>query len=86
MINLRATWGGSVLGLGAFLAWLPALRPLRRAILGFVVCTMAAVALARATGFVLDGGADTLQWVWLIAEIVIAIACGVALARAPRQA
>ncbi|MSP62018.1 MAG: hypothetical protein EXR72_17140 [Myxococcales bacterium] len=27
MINLRASFGGSVAGLGGFVAWLPGLRP-----------------------------------------------------------
>src|SRR5690348_4341902 len=83
MINLRATWGGTVLGLGAFIAWVDALRPYKRSVLGLLMWAMAAIGLARATGFVLDGGPDTLQWVWLVAEIVIAAGCAVAL-RAPR--
>ena len=81
MINLRASWGGSVLGLGAFLAWLPALRPLGRVVLGLLGWTMAGVALARLTGFILDGGPDGKQWVWLTAELVIAAICAFAVRR-----
>jgi len=81
MINLRATWGGSVLGLGAFIAWLSEARPWKRFILGLLMWMMAGIGLARATGFALDGGPDALQWAWLIAEIVIAAACAIALRR-----
>lgn len=81
MINLRASWGGTVLGLGAFLAWLPALRPVRRAVLGLLGWAMAGIAFARINGFVLDGGADRRQWVFLIVELVIAAGCAVLLRR-----
>ena len=81
MINLRASWGGTVLGVGAFLAWLPALRPLGRLVLGLLGWTMAGVAFARLMGFILDGGADGRQWVWLTAEVVIAAICAFALRR-----
>jgi hypothetical protein len=81
MINLRATWGGSVAGLGAFLAWLPALRPLRRFALGFFLWTMATIGVARAIGIVIDGSPDRLQWVWLAAEFVITAGCAIALRR-----
>ncbi|MBK8941977.1 MAG: DUF4345 family protein [Polyangiaceae bacterium] len=80
-INLRATWGGTGLGLGAFAAWLPAARPWRRFALGLIGWTMASIALARALGFVLDGNPNALQWVWLVAEIVIAAGCVLALRR-----
>ncbi|NUP08324.1 MAG: DUF4345 family protein [Polyangiaceae bacterium] len=79
MINLRATWGGSLLGIGAFVAWLPAAKPWPRFVLGLLMWAMAGIGVARAIGFVLDGGPDTLQWVWLIAEIAIAAGCAVAL-------
>ncbi|MBL8742787.1 MAG: DUF4345 family protein [Myxococcales bacterium] len=75
LINLRATWGGAVLGVGGFLAWLPSGAIPRVLIAGLLGWAMAGIAIARAIGFVLDGGPDTLQWVWLLAEIVIAIAC-----------
>src|SRR5262245_8863186 len=55
MINLRASWGGTVLGLGAFVAWLPALRPFRRALVGLLLWSMAGIGLARAIGFAIDG-------------------------------
>lgn len=75
MINLRASWGGTLIGIGAFAAWLPALRPWPRAVLGLIMWGMIGIGLARATGFVLDGHPDTLQWVWLIAEVTIAAGC-----------
>ena len=84
MINLRATWGGTVLGLGLFLAWLPALRPWGRTLIGFVGWVMAGVGFARLCGFVLDGGPDGKQWTWLIAEILIAIASAIVIRRGAR--
>jgi Domain of unknown function (DUF4345) len=84
MINLRASWGGSVLGLGAFIAWLESVRPWRRFALALLMWTMIGIGLARALGFALDGGPDTLQWVWLSAEI--ALATGAALALRSRAA
>ena len=81
MINLRASWGGPVLAFGAFLVWLPALRPPGRLVLGLLGWTMAGVGLARLIGFVLDGGPDGKQWVWLTAEILIAVMCAVVLRR-----
>jgi hypothetical protein len=82
MINLRASWGGALLGIALFTAWLPALKPWKRSILGLVMCEMAGIAAARTVGFVLDGHPDSLQWFWLSAEIGIASACGWALFRA----
>ena len=83
-INLRATWGGSMLGLGAFVLWLRGLRPMRRALLGLLLWFMAGVGLARAVGLVLDGSPDRLQWVWMGAEVLIATACALALRRPGR--
>ncbi len=75
MINLRASWGGAVAGLGAFVAWLPALRPWRRFALGLLLWTMAGIGAARAYGFVVDGHPDRMQWIWLSAEAAIVAAC-----------
>jgi hypothetical protein len=85
LINLRATWGGTVLGLGAFVAWLPAGAARRVWIAGLIGWAMAGIGVGRAAGFVLDGGPDTLQWVWLVAEMVIAAACYAVVTRAQRQ-
>jgi hypothetical protein len=71
MINLRASWGGLVLGVAAFLVWLPALRPWRRSVVGLLLWVMAGVGLARAVGFALDGNPDPRQYVWLTGEIAI---------------
>lgn len=75
MINLRASFGGTLLGLGAFVAWLPSMRPWKRSFLGLLACGMLGIAAARAVGFLVDGHPDTLQWIWLSAEIVIGGAC-----------
>ncbi len=85
LINLRATWGGSVLGLGAFIAWLPAGAARRVWVAGLVGWAMTGIAVGRAVGFILDGGPDTLQWAYLVAEIVIAVACAGVVRRAHRR-
>lgn len=72
MINLRATFGGSILGIGLFVAWLDAIRPWRRFTLGLLAWSMTGIGIARATGFLLDGSPNALQWLWMIAEIVLA--------------
>ncbi len=73
MINLRASWGGAVIGIGAFLAWLPGLRPWSRTLVGLLMWAMAGVGVARAIGFVLDGDPDTRQFIWITAEAAIVI-------------
>jgi hypothetical protein len=75
MINLRASWGGTMIGIGAFSAWVPALRPWLRSGLGLVMWAMAGIGLARAIGFVIDGDPDGRQYVWLIAEVAIVVGC-----------
>jgi len=85
MINLRASWGGTLLGVAAFLMWLPALRPPRRFVVGLLLWSMAGIACARAVGFVLDGHPDTLQWMWLGAEVAIVALCALSL-RSSRSA
>ena len=79
MINLRASWGGAVLGLGAFVAWLPALKPWSRALIGLLMWAMAGVGAARTLGFILDGDPDTRQLVWITAEAAIVLGGALAL-------
>ncbi len=80
-INLRATWGGTVMGIGALLAIRDRLRPWRDTLAWALLCSMAAIFVARAIGFALDGIGGALQWVWLAAEALIAGACAVYLKR-----
>jgi hypothetical protein len=70
-INLRATFGGTLVGLGAFAVWLPGLRPWLRTVLGLLLWSMAAIAAARLLGFALDGDPDRRQYIWLVAEVVL---------------
>ena len=79
MINLRASFGGTATGIGAFIAWLPALRPYLRTVIGLVGWTMAGIGAARLVGFALDGYPDTRQYVWITAEIALVIGAAVAL-------
>ncbi len=81
LINLRASFGGTLLGLGAFVAWLPGWRPYKRAILGVLMWAMAGIGAARLIGFVADGSPDGRQWIWLIAEVLIVATCAVLLRR-----
>jgi len=73
MINLRASWGGTLTGLGAFVAWWPALRPWWRTLVGLVMWAMAGIGAARLLGFALDGSPDTRQWIWITAELALVI-------------
>lgn len=85
LINLRASFGGTLLGLGAFLAWVPAWRPWKRTILGLVMWEMAGIGAARLVGFAIDGSPDSRQWIWLVAEVLIVIACAILLRRIARH-
>jgi hypothetical protein len=89
MINLRASWGGTLAGLGAFVAWLPALRPLLRALVGLLGWVMTGIGAARLLGFAMDGSPDGRQLMWISAEVALAVgsALGVrALARRSQRA
>jgi len=80
-INLRASFGGALAGLGAFLVWWPAPRPWLRTVLGLVLWEMIGIGLARAIGFAIDGNPDGRQSMWITAEAAIAIACAALLRR-----
>jgi hypothetical protein len=84
MINLRASWGGTLLGLGAFVAWLPALRPYPRTAVGLLGWAMAGIGAARLVGFAIDGSPDTRQYIWIAAEIAITVACAIVVRRLSR--
>lgn len=73
MINLRASFGGPLLGIGAFVIWVRALRPYRRAIIGLIGWSMAGIAAARGLGFALDGSPDGRQWLWMSLEVAMAL-------------
>jgi len=83
MINLRASWGGTLAGLGAFVAWWPARRPWWRTLVGLVMWAMAGIGGARLLGFALDGSPDGRQWVWITAEIALVVAGATILRRKP---
>jgi hypothetical protein len=84
-INLRASFGGTLLGIGAFIAWLPAVKPYLRAFLGLLGWAMAGIGAARVLGFVIDGSPDSRQWIWIIAEVLIAAACAIIIRRRGRS-
>jgi len=86
-INLRASPGGTMLGLGAVLAF-SRWETKGQLILQIVMWMMIGFGVPRMIGFILDGSPDTLQWVWMVSEVVIAGACAWALRRkiSPRAA
>ena len=86
VINLRASWGGTLLGIGAFVVWLPAVKPWLRSVVGLLLWAMAGIGLARGIGFVLDGDPDGRQFVWLVAEVVIVAGCALGLRVMSRRA
>ncbi len=83
-INLRASWGGSLLGIGLSVAFVRAWSPRWWIGVGVVMWLMLGIAVGRGVGFILDGAPDTMQWIWIVAEVVIAGACAAALRRRSR--
>ena len=73
-INLRATWGGLLLGVGLAIAF-ASTSSVGRGVISLVLWIMIGVGAARVTGFVLDGIPGAMQWVWLTVEVAIAILC-----------
>jgi hypothetical protein len=84
-INLRATFGGVVLGLGAFTLHCGALRPRGVVLAKLLLWVMAGVGAARVVGFVLDGSPDTAQVVWIVAEVLLVAASAGYLVRRPAR-
>ncbi len=74
MINLRASWGGALLGVGLAMALLST-RSSTDVVISLLLWAMVGIGVARAIGFVVDGSPDGWQWVWLGAEIAIAAGC-----------
>jgi hypothetical protein len=81
LINLRASWGGVVVGIGAFLLWRRGPWSWSRAALGALLWVMAGVGVARLVGFALDGRPDQRQLVWITAEAALVGACAWGLGR-----
>jgi hypothetical protein len=81
MINLRASWGGTLAGIGAFVAWVPGFTPWWRAAVGLLMWTMAGIGAARLVGFALDGSPDTRQYIWITAEVALVLVCAIVLLR-----
>lgn len=80
-INLRASYGGTLMGIGAFAAWFPGPTPLTRMLLGLLGWAMAGIGVARLIGFALDGSPDTRQYIWITAEVVLSAASVFAIRR-----
>ena len=84
-INLRATWGGLLLGVGLAIAF-ASTASVGRAVISLVLWILVGGGAARAVGFALDGIPGALQWVWLAVEVAIAMLCVWILRRKPRPA
>ena len=83
-INMRATWGGLVTGLGLLLVWFPGVSPRGRFALSALMWLSAGIAFGRGVGFALDGSPDGLQWFWMLAELAIVGGSAWALRRSAR--
>jgi hypothetical protein len=81
-INLRASFGGSAVGLGAFVLHCEALRPRGVLLAKLLLWTMVGIGAARVVGFLLDGAPDTTQVVWIVAELALVAASAGYLLRA----
>ncbi len=84
-INLRASFGGTLLGIGLFVAWLPAVKSYVRSFVGLLGWAMAGIGAARLVGFVVDGSPDSRQWIWITAEVLIAAMSAIYLQRRARR-
>lgn len=82
-INLRATFGGTVLGVGALVLHASALKPVKVLLFKALIWLMVGIGAARLVGFALDGRPDRMQITWIVAEVVLA-ALGVVLLRRAR--
>lgn len=80
LINLRASYGGTLIGLGAFVAWWRRARWLI-SVLGLLGWAMAGIGAARLVGFALDGSPDTRQYLWITAEVLLAVGCAFGIRR-----
>ncbi|MCA9771424.1 MAG: hypothetical protein KC466_03390 [Myxococcales bacterium] len=81
IINVRATWGGALLGIAGFILVCRHLRPWSHSGAWAVLTVMTGVWFARSIGFVFDGRADRLQWFWWVAELALASLAAVYLFR-----
>ncbi len=82
LIDMRATYGGMSLAVGALLFLLAARQDsLRQGLLG-VILIMLGMASGRIYGMVVDGSANQIMYVYLGLELAVAAVAGWTLARA----
>lgn len=67
-VDFRATYGGMTVAVGLALVYLNAIAQ-RRACLVVIIMVLMGMALARALGLVLEGGGNTLMYVYLALEV-----------------
>jgi len=80
--DVRATYGGFQLGLGAFLLWAAAEESRVRTALVLVVLSIGAVGLSRSVGLVLDGSPNPFHVAGLTTEISLTLLTVYAIRRA----
>lgn len=73
MIDMRATYGGMSIAVGAMLFLLAGKQRTLRFGLLSVALVLLGMAVTRVVGIVLDGNPNTLMFVYLVAEIVPSI-------------
>lgn len=77
LIDMRATYGGMSIAVGLFLIFMSR-HDLRLGLMGVVV-VMLCMALARASGILIDGAANPFMYVYLVLEVAVALVAGVLL-------
>lgn len=73
MIDMRATYGGMSLAIGALLLFFSSRDDMTRVGLATVMTIMLGMAFGRLIGIVLDGGANAIMYVYLFLEIAMAL-------------
>jgi hypothetical protein len=83
LTDVRATYGGFQLGMGAFLLWAAADAARVRAGLLLIALSIGAVALSRAFGLALDGSLNSFHMGGLVTELSLTAFTLFALRRVP---
>ncbi|MBL1417877.1 MAG: DUF4345 family protein [Moritella sp.] len=72
-IEVRATYGGLLVGLGVLFAYSASRDSSVRFGLVAIICILTTVGLSRLYGIIVDGDNETIQWDFLIMELVGAV-------------
>jgi len=86
LIEFRATFGGMTIAVGVLLALTTRKRELFRFGVVSVLVIMLLMAASRSVGILLDGPANTLMYIYLVAELATAALATYALKAKPNSA